>query len=394
MISYDDDSNLNIVDPDEPVLDETPLKGGLNFSHTNETGTSTYRIVQTAYDIFQIQRTGDTTGDGPLWSLIDLLSPTAADATQDSESTLSLTTRAGALPGNISRTLDIYNDEYSRDNGMGLRQLYKNTQPNPMRFELHDKSTSGGAFTLGEIYAVEDDTFFTSIDAEATGIAPTVDDWVWDNAGSTFADDTKITNVEPDTPSAGITTFYINRPIMANANPGTARGKCIKEIMRFDAERRMLVRKFIADHSDSVAEFGGNVYVDGDLIADNLPDLPGAWQTWVPTQTGFSIAPAGGIYRYRYVGDEVELEIRQPNDGTSNANTLTISLPVQAATVTDMVWQASCRIRNNGAFVNNPGYASISSGSSTLDVHISYGTTSWGTANGKRLDYLCMRYAV
>lgn len=131
------------------------------------------------------------------------------------------------------------------------------------------------------------------------------------------------------------------------------------------------------------------VYVDNSLLTKLSV---GAWQNWVPTQTGFSADPTGGIYRYRTIGDDIELEVRQPNDGTSNASTFTISLPVVAATVTDMVWQSTCRVRNNTNFVNAPGYASITSGGSTIELFINTGTTAWGTAGGKRVDYLRMRY--
>jgi len=118
----------------------------------------------------------------------------------------------------------------------------------------------------------------------------------------------------------------------------------------------------------------------------------GAWQTWSPTITGFSANPTGGIYRYRTIGGETEIEIRQPNDGTSNATTFTISLPVAAATITDMVWQETCRVKNNGTFVAAPGYASITSGGTVIDLFINTGTTAWGAASGKRVDYLRMKY--
>jgi len=129
-----------------------------------------------------------------------------------------------------------------------------------------------------------------------------------------------------------------------------------------------------------------------DLGLVATPTLGTAWATWTPTFTGFSADPTGGIYRYRTISDEIEIEIRMPNAGTSNADTFTITLPVTAATVTDMVWQGMARIRNNGNFVNAPGYVNIASGGTTMSVFINTGTTVWGTANGKSLDYLRMRY--
>lgn len=259
----DDNANLTLIDPSAPVLDESPARGGLKFSHTNGVGTSVYTFAQTSYDVLEINRIGDTTADSPSHVLVDLKSPNSS-AGGDSESTLALTTYAGA-PGNISRTLDIYNDDYSRDHGVGFRQLIKNTTANPMRWEIHDKTTSSGAFVLGEIYGISGQFTFTSIVSEQTGITPSVDDWVWDNAGAIFADDTKIIAVQLNTPSAGITTYTINRALTASPNPGTARGKSIKEIMRLTPARQLLVRKYIAASGSNVAEFGGSVAIDGAL---------------------------------------------------------------------------------------------------------------------------------
>lgn len=118
-----------------------------------------------------------------------------------------------------------------------------------------------------------------------------------------------------------------------------------------------------------------------------------AWATWVPAFTGFSADPTGGIYNYRYVGNEVEIEIREPNNGTSNAVDFYITLPVTAATITDMEWMGFANCVNNSAFVNTPCPAVIASAGTSLRLYISPNrSTSWGTANGKRCSYLRMSY--
>lgn len=123
------------------------------------------------------------------------------------------------------------------------------------------------------------------------------------------------------------------------------------------------------------------------------PVLTPPWQTYSPSFTGFSADPAGGIYRYRVFRDgEVELVIRQPNAGTSNLATFTITLPVTAVTDVGMVWQATCRVMNNGTFVNSPGYGAVASAGTTLGLFINTGTTAWGTANGKAVDYIRIKY--
>jgi len=126
-----------------------------------------------------------------------------------------------------------------------------------MRWEFHDRSTSGGSWRLGETYGYTGDTFFTSIDSERTGALPGIDDWVYNSAGGTsIPDDTKITAIELNTPFAGVTTFHVNRAFVGDVDPGVLIGKSIKEIMRITPDRQLLVRKFIADDPDSAAEFG------------------------------------------------------------------------------------------------------------------------------------------
>lgn len=460
----DDNANLTLSVPSGVQV----TKGGLNMTHTNETGTSQYRISQDDYDLLQIKRTGDTTGDGAVWSLIDLHSPTVNSDTEDSESTISLTTRSGT-PTSVARTLDIYNDEYSRDNGMGLRQLYKNTTPNPIRFESHDKTTSNGAWTMSGVNVTSGSPngSYTS----TTGVTPAAEDWIWDNAGTYFADDTKILSI-----NTGAKTFVLNRNATGTNASVAARGKNVRESMRITPARQLLVRKHIASSGSTVAEFGGDVVVDGSaetsgisstitgassvvpitatldssiatqnglvvqndtnyaqvgdfalLKAVNVTDtgallklenagtgdyitadsvfsvskdgtvtgknIAAAWQTWSPTHTGFSAAPAGGIYRYRYIGDEIEIEIVEPTDGTSNATTFTMTLPVAAATITNMEWVGFANSRNNSAFVNNPSLGIIASAGTVITFWISPNrSTTWGTTNGKRCAYLRMLY--
>jgi len=231
-------------------------KGGINLVHTNGTGTSQYRISQDEGDYLTIKRmTGDTTGDGLVYSIINLISPNSGAVSGDNESTFSLTSKAGfGASSNISRTLDLYNDEYSRDNGMGFRQLYKNTTPNPIRFEFHDKTTNNGAWNItGCTFTSGSPTVTCS---GVSGVTPSADDWIWDNAGTYVADDTKLISVVGS-------TYTMNRNATASGSGIAARGKNIKEVMRLTPDKQLLVRKFIPASSTSVAEFGGEIFVDG-----------------------------------------------------------------------------------------------------------------------------------
>src|SRR6266487_3877685 len=261
--SLDDNANLTLSDPSGTASGHA----GFKTSHSNGNGTSTYTIDQDDSDLLEIRRSGDTTGDGNAWSIVDLISPVASSsATDDSEATLSLTTRSGA-PGNVSRTLDLYNDEYSRDNGLGFRQLYKNVSPNTLRFELHDKTVGNGSTTYSGCAITSGAFTFTY--TSFSGVTPSADDWVWDNAGAYFADDTKIVSV-----NTGTNTITINRAAIGSGTGLSFRGKDIKEIMRLTPLRQLLVRKFIAASSSNVAEFGGQIEVDGKIVGVTNPTNP------------------------------------------------------------------------------------------------------------------------
>ncbi len=264
-VFVDTDANVTLVDLLPPTLDEDPARAAVRFQHTSEFGTSTYRMSQDSYDLLQIKRIGDATGNSPSHSIIDLVSP-AADQDADSESTFSLTTYAGA-PGNKARTLDVYADDYSRDHGMGMRQLYRNMTPNPYRFEFQDKSVGNGVFVLEECYAYVGNYFLDYVTAEMTGVPPSIGDWIWDNGLVAIPDDTRVTKVITDVPAVGSTRLYIDRPVAETHENVTMRGNNVREIVRMSPDRQFLVRKHLMDNAPNVAEFGGGVQADGMLSA-------------------------------------------------------------------------------------------------------------------------------
>lgn len=238
--------------------------------------TSSYKLYQDSGDLLILQRTGDTTGDGDFWTLLDLQSPQIGSDTADSEATISLTTRNGT-PSLKARTFDLYNDEYSRDNGMGFRQLYKNTTPNPIRFEFHDKTTNNGAWTMSGATLTNGSPngSYTSV----SGVTPSAEDWIWDNAGTYLADDTKIVSI--DTTAK---TFVLNRNATASGSGLSIRGKNIKEIMRITPLRQLLIRKFIAGASDTALEVGGKARFDAQVLAAEIALTNGS--LYKPNGTG------------------------------------------------------------------------------------------------------------
>lgn len=121
------------------------------------------------------------------------------------------------------------------------------------------------------------------------------------------------------------------------------------------------------------------------------------WKTWTPVHTGFSTAPVGGSYRYRRNGENLcEVMVYEPNAGTSNATTFTISAPMVAKTVDNMTWRALCSCVDNGASLTLPSLAVISSGSGTINLYLNLtgGASAWTNVNGKNCYWMHLFYEV
>lgn len=122
--------------------------------------------------------------------------------------------------------------------------------------------------------------------------------------------------------------------------------------------------------------------------------FPG-WFNWSPSFTGYSANPSGGIYRFKIEGRMVTAVIREPNTGTSNAGSLTITAPVTAATITNMTWLTTAALSNNSVTLTTWGRGRIGTGESSFtfgtDPSIDGGFTS---SNGKRVAAFQINYEI
>ena len=92
----------------------------------------------------------------------------------------------------------------------------------------------------------------------------------------------------------------------------------------------------------------------------------GTVQTWTPTYTGFSTDPSGLTGDYFIIGKWCFCTIVHTSDGTSNATTLTFTLPVAAAnTATQII---GCRVKDNGTIQTAPGMMRTQVNSNVCDV--------------------------
>lgn len=116
--------------------------------------------------------------------------------------------------------------------------------------------------------------------------------------------------------------------------------------------------------------------------------------TWVPTFTGFSSDPASGVYRYVLRGPVCTMFIRQPNSGTSNATTFTITLPFTARTIAGMSWYGSARVMDNGTIPAGAGMGFIDSAGTVVTLYTDFAATGWTNSGNKRVLGLQMSYEV
>lgn len=140
---------------------------------------------------------------------------------------------------------------------------------------------------------------------------------------------------------------------------------------------------------------GTTVTIAGDAIANaaitdmaisysaNPSGFPD-WFTWVPTLAGFSADPAGATYQYRVEGRMVYFIIEQPSNGTSNATTFTISLPIPNGSAS--VGGACGIIVDNSVVQATAGRWFIGTGgtASILQIQKDMGTTAFTASGGKR----------
>ncbi len=110
----------------------------------------------------------------------------------------------------------------------------------------------------------------------------------------------------------------------------------------------------------------------------------GVFQPWTTTFAGFSAAPAITTSRWTQNGCRTTI-VQETGNGTSNATTFTVTLPVKAGSAS--TGQGGGYLVNNGATLTAAQagcVGSTTSASATLDLRRDPLGTAWTNANGKR----------
>lgn len=111
--------------------------------------------------------------------------------------------------------------------------------------------------------------------------------------------------------------------------------------------------------------------------------FPG-WFNFSPTLTGFSAYPGSSVYRFAIIGKTCIFNFHQGTDGTSNANTFAISLPVAAAN-NGSTWQGACGYAvNNGTALTGAARWYIAAGGTAVQFYSNMAAGTWTATGGKR----------
>lgn len=108
--------------------------------------------------------------------------------------------------------------------------------------------------------------------------------------------------------------------------------------------------------------------------------------SWTPTFGGFSSPPSSPVARFSIFGRTVFLNLVTGN-GTSNANTFTISLPVAAKTISGVSWRnRMSNLVDNGTNSTTIDFSFIDSGATSLAIAKNFSTTGFTTSGNKGAD--------
>ena len=128
----------------------------------------------------------------------------------------------------------------------------------------------------------------------------------------------------------------------------------------------------------------------------NTPTFESDWYTWIPSPTGYSAVPTNVVYRYRIVGKEVTVQVREVTAGTSNATTMTMTAPFTSLTLSNAGWWNQGQGVDNSVSLTTPIMVQIGSGSGTLSFFkdTSPSGTAWTNTNSKRISFVELKYQI
>jgi len=108
-----------------------------------------------------------------------------------------------------------------------------------------------------------------------------------------------------------------------------------------------------------------------------------AWAAWTPTWTGFSVDPTATA-RCCQIGKVGFVELACSIGGTSNATTITITLPFTAKSNGQRLCSQTF---NNGGLLPDPAQIVLAGGSATVDIYKDATRAVWTASGGKYVNF-------
>lgn len=127
-----------------------------------------------------------------------------------------------------------------------------------------------------------------------------------------------------------------------------------------------------------------NATITNAKLSTTAAEIGGAWTSFTPTFTGFSVAPAATGTRWIQIGKLIVVSYSCLG-GTSNTTALTASLPIVASTnaLGSYVRDFPARAQDNGAIGANPGLIEFDIGATTFSVFKDFAGTGWTNTGTK-----------
>lgn len=130
-------------------------------------------------------------------------------------------------------------------------------------------------------------------------------------------------------------------------------------------------------------------WVDRLIIPSTVVANFGDSVIYTPTWTGFSSAPSDGFARYLQLGKLVYVRVTGFTAGTSNATSMTITLPFPAG----LVSQNAVMVMDNSAFLTTSGRADTAVGSNVLTIFKDWSGAGF-TASGSKVANFAFVYVI
>lgn len=115
------------------------------------------------------------------------------------------------------------------------------------------------------------------------------------------------------------------------------------------------------------------------------------WVSYVPTWGGFSADPTVSVAKYALSEKFCVVVIECSGNGTSNATTLTFTIPFAAAST---AFTALAQITNSGTLSATWGLVATRVGSTTVDAYRNPQGQAWTNTGNKRINHVTLIYEI